>query len=124
MTQLSIYKKQDENVASEPTAKSDQAHAPLRSACTTGPKPTLRQNTVAENWIKSYLSGRNQFVKLGECSSDEIQISCGVPQGSVLGPKLFILYINDICNVSKLLKFILFADDTNILYSDIQTYTI
>ena len=37
----------DENVASEPTAKSDQAHAPLRSACTTGPKPTLRQNTVA-----------------------------------------------------------------------------
>ena len=47
MTQLSIYKKQDENVASEPTAKSDQAHAPLRSACTTGPKPTLWQNTVA-----------------------------------------------------------------------------
>ena len=73
---------------------------------------------VAENWIKSYLSGRNQFVKLGECSSDVIQISCGVPRGSVLGPKLFILYINDICNVSKLLKFILFADDTNILYSD------
>ena len=73
---------------------------------------------VAENWIKSYLSGRNQFVNIGECSSDVIQISCGVPQGSVLGPKLFILYINDICNVSKLLKFILFADDTNILYSD------
>ena len=41
MTQLSIYKKQDENVASEPTAKSDQAHAPLRSACTTGPMSTF-----------------------------------------------------------------------------------
>ena len=39
------------------------------------------------------------------------------PQGSVVGPKLFILYINDICNVSQLLKFVLFADDTTILYS-------
>ena len=39
-------------------------------------------------------------------------------QGSVLGPRLFILYINDICNVSTILKFVLFADDTNILYSD------
>ena len=38
-------------------------------------------------------------------------------QGSILGPQLFILYVNDMCNVSKLLKFILFADDTNIFYS-------
>ena len=74
----------------------------------------LNRYGVAENWIKSYLFGRKQFVNIGECSSDLIQILCGVPQGSVLGPKLFILYINDICNVSKLLKFILFADDTNI----------
>ena len=37
-----------------------------------------------------------------------------LPQGSILGPKIFVLYINDICNVSKLAKFILFADDTNI----------
>lgn len=42
-----------------------------------------------------------------------MQIQCGIPQGSVLGPKLFILYINDICDVSKLLNFVLFADDTN-----------
>ena len=41
-----------------------------------------------------------------------------MPQGSVLGPKLFILYINDICNVSTNFKFILFADDTNMFYSN------
>ena len=80
---------------------------------------------MAENWIKSYLFGKKkQFVNIGECSSDLIQISCGVPQGSVLGPKLFILYINDICNVSKLLKLILFADDTNILYSDSNVHNL
>ena len=41
-----------------------------------------------------------------------------MPQGSVLGPKLFILYVNDICNVSTIFKFILFADDTNMFYSN------
>ena len=51
------------------------------------------------------------------CNSDLLPVVCGIPQGSVLGPKLFILYINDICNVSKILKFILFADDTNIFHS-------
>ena len=42
------------------------------------------------------------------------QVLCGVSQGSVLGPKLLIMYINDICNISSVLNFISFADDTNI----------
>ena len=49
--------------------------------------------------------------------SDRQEMLCGVPQGSVLGPLLFLIYVNDICNSSKILNFFLFADDTN-LYSD------
>ena len=68
---------------------------------------------IANSWLKSYLSNRKQFVQLGEHRSQMRTILNGVPQGSILGPKLFIAYINDIQNVSNILKFILFADDTN-----------
>ena len=67
------------------------------------------------NWVKSYLGNRQQ--KMGDCLSECLDIVCGVPQGSVLRPKLFILYINYICQVSGLVKCILFADDTNIFCS-------
>ena len=43
-----------------------------------------------------------------------MKVSCGIPQGSILGPALFILYVNDMCNVSSVVKSILFADDTNL----------
>ena len=68
-------------------------------------------------WVKSYLNNRQQYVYFNDTKSDILNISCGVPQGSILGPKFFILYLNDITKVSKLLKFIIFADDTNVLFS-------
>ena len=52
--------------------------------------------------------------------SDYMKITCGVPQGSILGPLLFIIYINDIVNVSSILKPILFADDTSLFHAHTQ----
>lgn len=73
---------------------------------------------VAKDWFSSYLTNRKQFVSIGNIVSDDRPISCGVPQGSVLGPLLFLIYINDIKNCSSVLDFHLFADDTNLFYSN------
>ena len=65
-------------------------------------------------WIKSYLSNRNQFVAIGDTSSDHKYIKMGVPQGSTLGPLLFILYINDMSNSLSDLNTVHFADDSTL----------
>ena len=75
-------------------------------------------------WIRSYLTNREQCVQVGNKRSTFLQITCGVPQGSVLGPLLFLIYINDIVKSSKILKFQLFADDTCLFYSHRDTKTI
>ena len=72
---------------------------------------------VALDWIKDYFTERCQFVQYNGHCSQRKSIKCGVPQGSILGPLFFLLYINDLCNVSDILDIILFADDTNIFFS-------
>ena len=71
---------------------------------------------ISLDWFTSYLSNRMQYVSINGHISENRYISCGVSQGSVLGPLLFLLYINDLPNVSKHLSFYLFADDTNIYF--------
>ena len=73
------------------------------------------------NWFMNYLSSRYQFESVNNTSSSFLSIECGVPQGSILGPTLFILYINDLPRVSTKLKLLLYADDTNILYENTDT---
>ena len=65
-------------------------------------------------WFESYLKNRKQFVQIKNFKSQIKSPTCGVPQGSILGPLLFILYINDLANVSDVLFPILFADDTSV----------
>ena len=76
----------------------------------------LGVNNIELLWFKNYPSNRQQFVFLKGVSSSFCTINCGVPQGSILGPLLFIIYINDLPNCSNFLT-LLFADDTTLLLS-------
>ena len=70
---------------------------------------------VSNDWFKSCLSNRSQYVSINGYDSRLAAIICGVPQGSVLGPLLFLLYINDLNQAIKFCKVQHFADDTNLL---------
>ena len=72
---------------------------------------------VALDWFRSYFQDRKLFVHYKGVSSDKLNLSCGVPQGSVLGPLLFIVYTNDLPNSILTAKSILFADDTTLYTS-------
>ena len=81
----------------------------------------IRGNAL--NLINSYLTARSQFTTTLNEKSDTLQIRYGVPQGSVLGPLLFLVYINDISKCSNLGNLVLFADDTNVFVEDKCKYT-
>lgn len=65
-------------------------------------------------WMESYLNNRQQYVQFNECTSKLETVVCGIPQGSVIGPKLFILFINDMYEATKKMSLLLFADDSTL----------
>ena len=73
---------------------------------------------LVNTWFNSYLTDRRQSIEINNHISKEEKTLCGVPQGSVLGPLLFLLYINDIYKCSSEFTFYLFADDTSIIYAN------
>ena len=76
------------------------------------------------NWFSSYLCNHKQYVSVNGATSDQLTIICGVSQGSVLGPLLFLIYINDLPTVSRFLSFCLFTDDTNIYFNSSDLLTL
>ena len=79
---------------------------------------------IAHDWIKSYLMNREQFVHIRGKNSTTKVLEYGVPQGSILGPLLFVIYINDIPEIQRFATFILYADDANIIITGKNMYEI
>ena len=79
---------------------------------------------VALEWFRNYLADRQQYVSIDGSNSDVMSLKCGVPQGSILGPLLFLIYINDFVRSSDVFSFILFADDSNFFISNSNLTTL
>ena len=79
---------------------------------------------IALEWFQNYLTNRKQIIKYKLEKSESLTIKCGVPQGSVLGPLLFLIYMNDISKCSEILSIILFGDDTNLFFSHQNLFTL
>ena len=72
---------------------------------------------ITHTWFQNYIYDRQQFVIVNGKASDSATLTCGVPQGSILGPLLFLIYINDLAAALSSLFPVLFADDTNLFIS-------
>ncbi len=71
-------------------------------------------NGTALKRFPNYLTDRKQFVEINDVKSDTLILKTGLPQGSILGHLLFIIYINDITHASQIFDFIIYGDDTNL----------